>query len=165
MHPMRKKERETSEEEAYRILNACEYAVLCTINADDGKPYGVPISFTVEGSTVYLHMALAGQKLENIRNNPEVCITFVGDTLVYPEQYTTDFESVIITGKAEFVVDRDEKIQVLRLICAKYGPKESSEFLEKKIAGGIDRMEIIKVPIERITGKARWRKPKTSSQE
>lgn len=165
MHPMRKKDRQTSEEEAYRILENAEYAILCTVNADDGAPYGVPISFVVKDHTVYVHMALAGQKLDNLKKDARVCLTCVGQTLVYPDQYSTDFESTIVTGRAEPVTDRDEKTQALRILCLKYGLPDGGEFLEKKIAGGVDRMEIFKIPIEQISGKARWRKPKPPLNE
>ncbi len=164
MRPMRKKERQISEEEAYRILENCEYATLCTINADDGAPYGIPVSLVVQDHVIYIHMALEGQKLDNLRTDSRVCVSCVGQTLLYPEQYTTDFESAVAVGCAEILTDRAEKVQVLRVLCEKYGIPGGSSFLDKKIEGGVDRMEIIKIPIDRITGKARWRKPKPSQE-
>lgn len=160
MRSMRKKDRQTTQEEAYQILEAAEYATLCTVNAEDGAPYGVPISFVVKDGVIYIHMAPEGQKLENVKKDPRVCIMCVGQTLLYPVQYTTDFESVIINGTAEFVTDRDEKLEALKTLCDKYGMPEGGAFLEKKMQGGVDRMEVVKVPIASITGKARWRKPK-----
>ncbi|MDU7338086.1 MAG: pyridoxamine 5'-phosphate oxidase family protein [Clostridium sp.] len=160
MRSMRKKDRQTTEEEAYQILEAGEYATLCTVNAEDGTPYGVPISFVVKDHSIYIHMAVAGQKLENLKKDPRVCIMCVGQTLLYPEQYSTDFESTIVTGSAEFIIDRTEKLEALKMLCDKYGMPEGGEFLEKKMQGGVDRMEVVKIPIESITGKARWRKPK-----
>lgn len=160
MNSMRKKDRQTTQEEAYRILESAEYATLCTVNAEDGSPYGVPISFVVKDGVIFIHMAHEGQKLENLEKDPRVCVMCVGQTLLYPEQYSTDFESCIITGKAEFITDREEKLEALKLLCNKYGSPEGGVFLEKKMQGGVDRMEIAKIPVETITGKARWRKPK-----
>lgn len=165
MRPMRKKERQITEDEAYQILENAEYATLCTINADDGAPYGVPISYVVKNRVLYIHMAKEGQKLDNLKKDSRVCVTCIGQTLLYPEQYSTDFESAIVTGRAEFVTDREEKIEALRMLCEKYGLPDGGMFLEKKIEGGVDRMEIMKIPVEAISGKARWRKPKPPMPE
>ena len=55
MHPMRRKDRMIGEDEAYELLKNCEYAVMSTVNAEDGAPYGVPVSHAVSGRFVYAH--------------------------------------------------------------------------------------------------------------
>ena len=63
---MRRKDRETTEERAYEILQNGEYGILSTIG-EDGYPYGVPVNFAVEGNKIYFHCAPnLGLKLKNI---------------------------------------------------------------------------------------------------
>ena len=161
MHPMRKQERQTSEEVAFEILANSEYAVLCTLNEADGSPYGVPLSLVVQDKVIYMHGALEGHKLENLRHDPRVCVTCVGRTQPYPMQFSTDYESVIATGTAQIVTDREEKIQAMTVFCQKYSPMMNGEALQKKLQGGIDRLVVIRIPVDEISGKARWRNPPT----
>lgn len=159
MHPMRKSDRQASEETAYQILANGEYAVLCTLNEGDGSPYGVPLSLAVQDKVIYMHGALEGHKLENLRNDPRVCVTCVGRTQPYPKQFSTDYESVVAIGKAELVTDREEKLKAMTIFCKKYSPMMPEEALEKKLQGGIDRLVVIRIPVDEISGKERWRNP------
>ncbi len=155
MHPMRRKDRMIGEDEAYELLKNCEYAVMSTVNAEDGAPYGVPVSHAVSGRFVFVHCALEGQKLDNIKKDPRVCLTCVGHTQLDPAAYSTDYECAVMNGRAEVVTDRERKIAALRIICDKFAPMESRESFDRQIQHGIDRTLILKISIDEISGKAR----------
>lgn len=51
-----KKDRQLSDEVAYALLKGGEYGVLSTVD-EDGQPYGVPVSYALEGNLIYFHCA------------------------------------------------------------------------------------------------------------
>lgn len=150
---MRRKDREQTKEFALKVADNCDYAVMSMVDTD-GNPYCVPLSIVREGENLYFHCALEGYKLECLRNNNNVCISCVGRTKNVPEEFTTEFESAIIRGKAFEVIDKEEKIHALRLICLRYAKSNMAEF-ESAIEMSLSRTGIWKIEIEDITGKAK----------
>lgn len=151
-HKMRRIDRMLSEEEAVEILKKGSCGVLSTIS-DSGYPYGVPVSYVFYNGCVYFHCAAnVGHKLKNIASNPNACFTVVGKNNVLPSKFTTDYESVIVFGKAE-KVNGDEKYAALESIIDKYAPDFKENGL-KYIAASSDMTDIIKITPEQITGKA-----------
>jgi hypothetical protein len=149
---MRRKDRERDAAFALEVLRGCEYATLATVNAD-GTPYCIPISVALADSAVYFHCAAEGQKLTNIINNNSVCLSCVRHTKLLPEQFTTEYESAVITGKCEIVTDDAEKIAALKIICEKYAAGFMDQF-DRRIAASLHRTCVCRVDIERLTGKA-----------
>ncbi len=150
---MRRKDREKDAGFALEVVRDCEYATLATVN-EDGTPYCIPISPVLIDGYIYFHCALEGKKLDNINQNSNVCISCVRNTKLVPEKFTTEFESAVVTGKCEIVVDDAEKITALRVICQKYAQTNMSEF-DNAIARSLGRTAICKIRIEQITGKAK----------
>ena len=153
MTNVRRKDREIVRDEAYNLLKNTEYAVLATINKDN-TPYCIPFSPVVEGDFIYFHGAPEGQKLENIKNNPNVCVTCIGKTKLIPEHFTTEYESAVAYGVCEIVEDREEKIFALRKICEKFAESNLENF-DKAIKASLHRTAIFKIEIKSLTGKAK----------
>ena len=149
---MRKKERERDAAFALEVLRDCEYATLATTNPD-GTPYCVPISQAVLEGAIYFHCATAGHKLDNIAHQATVCISGVRHTRLLPEDYTTEYESAVATGRCEIVTDEDEKIAALRAISEKYAQSHIGDF-EARLAKWLHVTVVCKINVERITGKA-----------
>ena len=152
---MRRKDREKSAEFALEVLRGCEYAVLATINADKKTPYCIAISPVLVGNAIYFHCANEGQKLDNIKQNNNVCVTCVQNTKLIPEQFATEYESAVAVGKCVIVSDENktEKIMALRAICEKYAKSNMHNF-DGATAGSLPC--ICRIDIEQITGKARY---------
>ena len=150
---MRRKDREKDAAFALEVMRDCEYATLATTNPD-GTPYCIPISPAVQGSTIYFHCALEGQKLTNINKNNSVCISAVRHTKLLPEQFTTEYESAVAFGRCSIVTDDDEKTTALKLFCEKYA-KNYMEQAVKKITRLLNDVCVCKIEIEKITGKAK----------
>lgn len=148
---MRRKDKKLSEEEMLQILNTGLYGVLSTVG-EDGIPYGVPISFVYNDDQIYFHSALVGHKLDNIETNNHVSFCVVNDVETVPDKFTTKFKSVIAFGTAEEVVNKDKKVDILKLFLEKF----SNDFIEsgmKYIERGIKVVRIFQINIDHITAK------------
>lgn len=149
---IRRADRAIPDNEAKKILRAGEYGVLSTVS-EDGQPYGVPVSYAYTGEVIYFHCALEGHKLDNLNSNDKVSFCVVGKTQVLPDKFATNYESVIVFGKAIEVIG-DEKHTGLVELLKKYSPG----FIEKGeryIAGDGQKAKVYKIVIETMTGKSR----------
>lgn len=152
---MRRKDRELSVDIAREIIDKAEFGVLATVN-EDGTPYCIPLSIARDGGqdVIYFHCAREGQKIENMRRNPKVCMSFVGNTAIPDGKFTTLYESAVIYGEATEVLTDEEKIHGLRLICEKYTPDNMADF-DNAIGRSLARTAVWKVTIAQITGKGK----------
>lgn len=148
---MRRKDREMDESFAIGVTDRCEYAVLSMIDPQ-GRPYCVPVSIVREGQSVFFHCARAGEKIEAMRRNPQVCIACVGDTRRALHEFTTEYESAIIRGRAEEITEDGEKIHVLRLLCERHVPTNMENF-DREIRRSLAATAVWRVSIDSITGK------------
>ena len=71
-----------------------------------------------------------------------------------PEEFSTLFESAVVTGRASMVEDEAQKVEVLRAICQKYAASNMHNF-EREVARSLHRTGICKIEIESVTGKAK----------
>ncbi|MBR0373830.1 MAG: pyridoxamine 5'-phosphate oxidase family protein [Mogibacterium sp.] len=152
---MRRKDRLITAEEAYEILDKCEYGVLGTV-CPDGTPYAVPLSYAREDNVIYMHCATEGRKLENIAFRDQVCFTVVSaeDVELKPESFGTLFASVMVFGRVEVVESDEDKIHGLEVLVKKW----HNEYYEKGmkyIMAAKDKTVVLKLTIEDISGKAR----------
>lgn len=151
---MRRKDRELTREEAYKILQKGEYGTLSMIDAE-GMPYAVPITYTLKDDCIILHATGAGgMKTDAMLKNPAVCFTAVTDTKVLPAEFGTLYCSAIVRGKAERVEDTEEKKAALFAFLPKY----SADYIEqgqRYIEAVVNQVDVWKIHIEELTGKAR----------
>lgn len=141
------------EEFAWEVVDKCEYAFLA-MTAEDGGPYGLPVTIVREGRAVYFHSAMEGRKVACLRRNPRVCLTCVGDTRVPEGKFTTLFESAVAFGTAAEVTDGAEKVRALRMLCRRHTPGNMAAF-DRAIAASLERTGIWRITVEEITGKAK----------
>ena len=107
---------------------------------DEGKVYIVPMNYGAEcgedGSIAfYFHCAKVGRKIDILKNNPEVCLELDGRHELAegetPCDYSYYFESLIGNGTVQFIEDKEEKIEALKLIMKHQTGKDFAEFDEK----------------------------------
>ncbi|PKO04330.1 MAG: hypothetical protein CVU41_17410 [Chloroflexi bacterium HGW-Chloroflexi-3] len=155
---MRRKDRQMSQESAIELLVRGEYGVLSSVD-EDGQPYGVPVNYVFDGNdSIYFHCAREGHKLDNLRTNPRVSFTIVGNPQIMDWKFSTAYESVILFGTAE-EVEGDEKYQRLKMLAQKFSPNYMEEF-EKDIEKAMIPTVVIKINILQISGKERkWENP------
>lgn len=135
------------------IIDKCDTCFLGMVD-QEGKPYVLPMNFGYEDGVIYLHSAKAGRKIDIMKNNPEVCISFSTDhKLFYRNEtvacsYGMDYRSVLAYGKVVFVDDYEEKARILNVVMRKYTGKD---FSYKTPA--VNNVEIYKVEPVKIEGK------------
>lgn len=149
---VRRKDREITEvEECKSILRRSNLGFLSTVS-EDNTPYVVPLNYYYDGENIYFHSATEGHKIDNIKNNSNVCFCVVGDNEINLEKFTTSYESVMAFGKAEIVDDLETKIQVLNGMMKYLGREvDVTEHYKMKVIK--DKTAIIKIKISRLTGK------------
>lgn len=150
---MRRKDKAMPDDKLIGLLQQGEYGVLSTADGR-GQPYGVPLNYVLINNRIYFHCALEGHKLDNLAANPDVSFCVVGRTNVLPAEFSTEFESVIIFGRAS-VIDGEERYQALNGLIEKYSPdfiSEGAAYIEK-----FDRQTcVVRVTIEKMSGKAKF---------
>jgi nitroimidazol reductase NimA-like FMN-containing flavoprotein (pyridoxamine 5'-phosphate oxidase superfamily) len=136
---------------ARQVIDKAAFATLATIN-EDGTPYCVPLSPVRDGDCIYFHCALEGKKISNIRARPKVCLSFVSAVAAPKGTFTLHYESAIASGVAEEVLDADEKIHALELICKRYTPGNMAAF-DKAIERSLSITGVWQVRVDDISGK------------
>lgn len=154
---MRRNKRAIEENEIIEVLLSAEYGILSTISEDD-TPYGTPINFAYDDGKIYFHCANDGHKLDNIRYNSSGCFTIVDSVELLPSKFSTKYRSVVVFGKLQIVNDTDEKKNGLIKIIEKLSP----DFVEKGIKyidGAFDRVTVVRMDIDHMTGKSHNERP------
>jgi len=148
---MRRKEKEiTHNEEIEAIIKKAE---ICRIGlVDDAEPYIVPVCFGYEGRALYFHSAPEGRKIDLIRRNNRVCFEIDTDVEIVsaekPCGWKAKYRSVIGVGRAVILEKNEEKRHGLSVIMRQYSENTSGLEFET-----LDSASVIKIEIERITGK------------
>ena len=148
---MRRKRQQLSEEESISILQKSTAGTLALLG-DNDYPYAVPISYVYHEGKLYFHSALAGHKVDAIRNHDKASFCVIERDDVQPELYTTFFRSVIAFGRIHIIEDEQEKLATARMLGNRYNPNQD-EALQKEIESGFSRMLAIRLDIEHLTGK------------
>ena len=161
---MRRKDRERDLAFAYEVLDSCDWMAL-SMTDGAGRPYCVPVQGVREGDCLYFHCARQGRKVELLRRNPRVCVTFVGDDRPFfsdsPASYSTYFQSAIVTGTAAEVTDDREKTAALLALCQKVTPDHvGGGKFEEAIGRSLSVTAVWKIRMEQVTGKAKLEKPR-----
>ncbi|MEA5129399.1 MAG: pyridoxamine 5'-phosphate oxidase family protein [Proteiniphilum sp.] len=104
------------------------------------------------GRSLYFHSAKAGTKIDIIKKNNNVCFEISIDNGIVESDMACDFEAkhrtVIGFGKAIFVEDEREKIDVLNSIVAQFTDK-----LFEFPKGNLNATAVIRIDIVSIKGK------------
>ena len=149
---MRRKDKAMQDGDIIGLLQNGEYGVLSTVDGNE-QPYGVPLNYVLMNNCIYFHCALEGHKLDNLALNHKVSFCVVGRTNLLPAEFSTEFESVIVFGRAS-VIEGEERYQALNALIEKYSPDFVSEggvYIEKFDS----RTRVVKIEIKRMTGKAK----------
>lgn len=151
---IRRQDRLLEEDNAVRLLRNGEFGILSLL-AEGNVPYGIPINFVWDGkSSIYIHCAPEGKKLQCLEICPQVSFCVVGKTKVISNKFTTGYESIVLQGKAYTGLSSEEKMQALTLLLDKYSPEDKVIGL-KYAEKSFHRTEIIRIDIEEWSGKCK----------
>ena len=152
MKEIRRKDRAITEKAAMDLLERAEYGVLSTIT-ENGKPYGVPLSYCVIDRKIFFHSAVEGQLIDSVHNNKSVSFCAVGNTEILSDKFGTIYESVIVSGEIEEVFDGNKQVALEGLL-----HKYSREYFNEGIAyieAKKEKTRVFMISILELTGKAR----------
>lgn len=149
---MRRKNQALGREEIDAVLNRGTSGVLA-LSGDGGYPYALPISYAYEGDRLIFHCALTGHKLDAIAREPKASFCVIDQDQVVSAEYTTHYRSVIVFGRMR-VLEGEEKRSAAMLLAERYAPGETVKRHTEEIDGAWDRLCMLEMRIEHLTGKA-----------
>jgi nitroimidazol reductase NimA-like FMN-containing flavoprotein (pyridoxamine 5'-phosphate oxidase superfamily) len=157
---VRRQDRLMDENDAVKLLSDSEYGVL-SMQGVEGGGYGVPVNYVWDGhEALYIHCAPEGEKLRCIASNPNVTFCIIGHTRLIPRMFTTEYNSIILKGKASLVSSDEERMESLRLLVKKLSP-DYIEIGEKYSVKSFHRVGIIRIDITEWSGKCKHVKQDT----
>lgn len=148
---MRRTKQMLSREESIAVLEKGQTGILA-VEGENGYPYAVPLNYVYKENAIYFHCAVQGHKLEGIKKNSKVSFCVVGKDQVLAEKFSTDYESVIVFGRAEILKGEEERLYALRALIEKYSVEYKEEG-EKEIKKYWNQAELVKIQIAHMTGK------------
>ncbi len=148
---MRRKASQLPDGDAWDILQNGIWGTLATADSD-GQPYSVPMNYALLGNTLYLHSAMEGHKIDNLRENPLVSFSVVATAEVLPERFDMAYRSAVLFGTARIVNEEKEKQTALEALMEKYSPAFRDKAMEY-ISRNTGRTTVIAVEISCLTAK------------
>ena len=151
----RMKNHQLTKEQIENLLEKLQDCVLAT-HGKNGYPYALPMNYIYFNNKIYMHGLAKGQKIDNIQENPKVCVEIhemiglLDEDIEDVCDVNVEYESIVILGNAKVLKDKDSKREVLRQIVDKYTPQLSKEDLPEKM---INNTGVIEIEIEESTGK------------
>ena len=154
MHPMRRRDKEiTDEAEVRGILNEAKHVTVAMSLGD--APYLATLSHGYDGdrNCVYFHCAPEGKKVEILRANPRVW----GQALVDDgyQQGSCDhlYRTTQFHGRVTFVEDQEEKEHALRVMIRHLDDDPEKIISEQITPHSTGRILIGRIDIDHMSGK------------
>jgi len=138
---------------------------------ENGYPQVIPMNFVYHAGAIYMHSHPFGEKLDNIRRNPNVGFEVDQHICFLPSYYfhmtdasqaDTLYISVVIKGRAEILHKKEEKAEALNALMEKYQKEGRYEALDANMPS-VHEVAIIKVIPRDFRGKYKigqhWARP------
>jgi len=144
-----------TKEQILKFLHRSEVGRIGTFS-EDGYPYIVPMHFVYFEDKIYLHGLPVGEKIDNIKQNPNVCfevdemLSLLHQGVENPCDVNSEFNSIIMQGHASIVENFDEKHKALSMIIEKLTPHLTEKEMPPKMIKGT---AVIKIDIIKCIGR------------
>ena len=140
----------------YQIEDIIKKCDVCNISMVDtsNKPYVIPMNFGYKDKIIYFHGAPGGKKVELLKENNSVCISFSTDhDLRWQSEgvacsYSMKYKSVVAYGEVVFIESPEEKIAALNVIMKNYTDR-SFKYNDPAIRD----VNVFKVIVKKISGR------------
>ena len=155
MREMRRFKQLLSKEDCLEILERGTHGVMAIV-ADDDFPYAVPINYyyNAETNKIYFHGANKGMRWDYMKEQAKVSFCVVDMDQNDPENYSTNFRSVICYGHARVVEDADEYYKALVDLTTKFVKGvHNAEEIARQIEIERAQCGVTAIDIEFMTGK------------
>lgn len=140
------------EAESLAILERGSHGVLAVLG-DGGYPYAVPLNYVRDGGSLYFHCARAGHKYDAVMACPLASFCVIDRSEVVPEDYSTNYRSVIAFGQVSEVTDEAVKRRAIERLALKYAPDDSEANRTAAIDREWDALCVLELRIEHLSGK------------
>lgn len=149
-----------SKDKIIQFLNSQPVGRIASLDSN-GYPQIIPMNFVYNDGAIYMHSHPFGEKLENIRRNPNVGfevdqhVCFLPSYYFHPtdaSQADTLYVSVVIKGKAEIVHGNEEKANALNALMLKYQKEGKYETLDSNMPS-VHEVAVFKVIPKEMRGK------------
>ncbi len=148
---MRRFKQQLSEEECIAILEKEPRGVLAVLGEQE-YPYAVPLDHLYRDGKLYFHGARSGHKLDAIRRHSKVSYCVMDEGYRREGEWALNIRSVIVFGRVRAMdIDEPGIEDILRALGNKYNPDPAD--VEREIRGAIDRVQMLELTIEHMTGK------------
>jgi len=136
------------------ISHILESNVVCRIAMCDGDtPYLVPVNYGFDGTSIYVHCAAAGRKLDILRQNGAVCFEVTDSVSTVSSKsacgFGTRFRSVIGFGTVSFLTSEKEKRRALQVIMQQHTGRSAWDIP----ASRLNSVTLFKIDVDSMTGK------------
>jgi uncharacterized protein len=150
---MRHKDREIVDRELVDSIIRSGTVMRLALSRED-QPYLVPVCFGYDGTCLFFHTGLRGQKVDFLRANPRVCFEFEGTAGALPHdslgcKWSFSYRTVIGTGLAVEVQDPHERGRGLDQIMRQYSGKADWGYDPAALA----RTLVWRIDIASMTGR------------
>jgi uncharacterized protein len=149
-----------SKDKIIQFLNSQSVGRIASLDSN-GYPQIIPMNFVYNNGAIYMHSHPFGEKLDNIRRNPNVGfevdqhVCFLPSYYFHPtdaSQADTLYISVVIKGKAEIVHGKEEKAIALNALMLKYQKEGKYETLNSNMPS-VHEVAVFKVIPKEMRGK------------
>lgn len=119
---------------------------------------------------IIFHSNVAGRMRANIENHPEVCVEVSEFGKLLPSnvalEFSLQYRSVIVFGKASLIEDDNEKRTVLHQLINKYfGAMQIDKDYRSATDKELKRTSVYQIKIESWSGKENWKDITDQSDE
>lgn len=135
-------------QDACEVLQNSSYGIL-SVTESGGMPYGVPLSYVVEGNRLYFHGKPTGKKAGILCTHPRAAFTVVEQAEADPTHYTMLYRSIMAFGEVHPVTDEAEKRAALTALCQKYGAPTDPIHIN----AGLPHTAVWRMDVEYVSGR------------
>ena len=126
--------------------------------------------YTESENRIIFHSNIAGRVRANIERHPEVCVEVSEFGKLLPSnvalEFSLQYRSVIVFGKASLIEDDNEKREVLHKLIAKYfGAMQIDKDYRSATDKELKRTSVYEIKIESWSGKENWKDMTDQSDE
>jgi len=148
---MRRKNQALAPELCREVLDRNTHGVLA-LAGDGGYPYAVPLNYLYEDGRIYFHCAKEGHKIDAVKASAKASFCVVDADDVIPDEFTTNFRSVIAFGRVRLLEDPEEIRAVMFRLAQRYSPGRD-EGIHRTVREEMPELAILELSVEHMTGK------------
>jgi len=138
----------------------------------DLQPFLNPTTYYYDeaGHRLIFHSNIAGRICANIERHPEVCVEVSEFGKLLPSnislEFSLQYRSVIVYGKARIIEDENEKRDVLHKLIHKYfGDMQIDKDYRSATDKELKRTSVYEIQIDSWSGKENWKEIADQSDE